>query len=77
MQGQTVLYNATTCAKVKWGTGNTLPSDGEYILGVKYDASSLKGKTPSTTLPVTYSFETTVGGDLVDTGASIDLVAKH
>ena len=77
MQGQTVLYNASTCAKVKWGPGFTLPSPGgDYIIGVKYDASSLKGKAPSTSQPVTYSFETTVGGDLVDTGASVLLAKK-
>jgi hypothetical protein len=76
-QGQIVLYDAVTCAKVKWGTGNTLPSsDVDYIIGVKYDASSLKGQAPSTSQPVTYSFETTVDGDLVDTGATVVLQKK-
>jgi hypothetical protein len=80
MQGQVVLYDAVTCAKMKWGAGSgfNLPSPGgNYIIGVKYDASSLKGKTPSTSQPVTYSFDTTVHGDLVDTGASVELAAKH
>ena len=47
-QGQTVLYDAVTCAKVKWGPRlhASLP-DGDYIIGVKYDASSLKGKALS------------------------------
>jgi hypothetical protein len=78
-QGQTVLYDADSCAKLKWGPGFTLPAapGGNYIVGVKYDASSLKGKPVSTSQPVTYSFETTVGGDLVDTGASVELSLKH
>ena len=52
-QGQIVLYDAVTCKVVKaWtpavepdgtATGD-LPTDGDFIIGVKYNPSALKGK---------------------------------
>ena len=80
-QGQAVLYNATTCAKVPWkptvadGTVEaTLPA-GDFIIGVKYDASSLKGKTaPSAT--VTYSFGTELNDTPVQLESTIQLLKK-
>jgi hypothetical protein len=63
-QGQVVLYDATTCKVVKWtvdlgpevgeATG-TLPKNGDFIIGVKYNASALKGALAPAS-PVTYTF---------------------
>jgi hypothetical protein len=74
--GQVVLYNATTCKVLKWtatssdGTATgTLPSSGDFIIGVKYSPSSLKGADAPNPSTVTYSFGTT-------DPATIDLVKK-
>jgi len=78
-QGQAFLYDASSCAKVRWNpvlgangsvTGN-LPSDGDFVIGVKYDAAALQKKAAPSSPPVKYSFETTVDGNLADTGASV------
>ncbi len=63
--GQVVLYDAVTCNKVSVGsvtidpaTGNvtiTGVDPGNYILGIKYDPTTLKGYTPPTA-STTYSF---------------------
>ena len=83
-QGQVVLYDASTCKVVKWtvtlgpevgeATG-TLPKGGDFIIGVKYNPSSLKGKDVPNPTTVTYTF----GGELDDVAfdaATIDLVPK-
>jgi hypothetical protein len=83
-QGQVVLYDASTCKVVKWtvtpgaevgeATG-TLPKDGDFIIGVKYNPSSLKGAP----VPVPTTVEYTFGAELDDVAideASIDLVPK-
>jgi hypothetical protein len=86
LQKQVVLYNADTCKVVKWpvagltvnpdGTATgTLPSTGDFIVGVKYNPSALKGKSAPATSPVTYSFGTELDGSAVD-GATIDLAKK-
>ena len=82
-QGQVFLYDATTCTKVRWtptidggnATGE-LPSDGDFIIGVKYNASDLKGLEPPGSPPVTYSFKTELDDTLVDTGATVELASK-
>jgi hypothetical protein len=84
-QRQVVLYDASSCKVLKWkqltlgpddgeATG-TLPSDGNFIVGVKYNPSALKGQTAPTSSPVTYSFGTELD-DAVTDGATIDLVKK-
>jgi hypothetical protein len=84
-QGQVVLYNASTCKVVKWSVtlgavGNatgTLPSSGDFIVGVKYSPSELKGQTAPASPPVTYSFGTTLNGNVIPLdAASVDLVTK-
>jgi hypothetical protein len=83
-QGQVVLYDATTCKVVKWkvdlgpevgeATG-TLPKDGDFIIGVKYNSSALKGALAPASSPVTYTF----GAELEDVQfdeATILLVSK-
>jgi hypothetical protein len=84
-QGQVVLYDAVTCKVVKWtvtlgpevgeATG-TLPKDGDYIIGVKYNPSSLKGETAPASPPITYSFGTTLGGAPFQLESTIDLALK-
>ncbi len=63
LQKQVVLYNASTCAVLKWkvdypATGmatGTLPSTGDFIVGVKYNPSVLKGVTaPQSTVVYTF-----------------------
>jgi hypothetical protein len=83
-QGQVVLYDASTCKVVKgWmptvfsnGTATgTLPRDGDFIIGVKYNPSALKGKPVPNPTTVTYTF----GAELDDVAfdaATIDLVPK-
>jgi hypothetical protein len=75
--GQVVLYDASTCKVLKWeviygdvgeATG-TLPSTGDFIIGVKYSPSSLKGEPALVPSTVTYSFGTT-------DPATIDLAKK-
>jgi hypothetical protein len=82
-QGQAFLYDASSCSKLRWNptTGlngsvtGTLPADGDFIIGVKYEASALQKKVAPPS-PVKYSFEMTVDGTLADTGASFLLDAK-
>ena len=72
-QGQVVLYDASTCKVVKWtvtpgdevgeATGK-LPKKGDFIIGVKYNPSSLKGKDVPNPTTVEYTF-----------GAELDSVA--
>jgi hypothetical protein len=83
-QGQVVLYDASTCKVVKgWtptvssnGTATgTLPKDGDFIIGVKYNPSALKGKPVPSPATVTYTF----GAELDDVAfdaATVDLVPK-
>jgi hypothetical protein len=67
LNGQVVLYDASTCSKLKWNveegeTGEatgTLPSSGDFIIGVKYSPSALKGQPVPEPPDVTYSFGTT------------------
>jgi hypothetical protein len=83
-QGQVVIYDMNTCKVLKWATTinsdgtatGTLPSPGNFIIGVKYSATGLQGQTtPSST--VTYSFGAKLAGNPVDAGASINLALKH
>jgi hypothetical protein len=84
-QGQVVLYDANTCTVVKWnptvnsdGTATgTLPSSGNFIIGVKYNASGLQGQKSPVPATVTYSFGATLKGSPVDAGATINLAPKH
>ena len=84
-QRQVVLYDASSCKVLKWkqltlgpdvgeATG-TLPSGGNFIVGVKYNPSALKGQTAPASPPVTYSFGTELADAVID-GATIDLVKK-
>ncbi|MGE5273795.1 MAG: hypothetical protein ACM3QU_08560, partial [Verrucomicrobiota bacterium] len=85
-KGQAFLYDLNTCTKLKWDvTTNepdsgdvvgTLPADGDFIIGVKYNPSALKGVEPPASPPVTYSFDTSLADNPVDTGATIDLAPK-
>ena len=69
-QGQVVLYDASTCKVVKWevtlgGTGEAtgeLPKNGDFIIGVKYSPSTLKGLAAPDPTTVTYTF----GAELED-----------
>jgi hypothetical protein len=81
--GQVVLYNASTCKVLKWtGTANSdgtgeLPSSGNFIIGVKYSPSSLKGLTAPNPATVTYSFGTELNSvEIPADAASVDLVKK-
>ncbi len=79
-KSQAVLYSST-CAKLdlldvtNGNASGTLPSDGLFIVGVKYNASSLKGTTPPSSLPATYMFDTLLDGTSVS-HAEIDLNKK-
>jgi hypothetical protein len=76
--GQVVLYDASTCTVLKWevtegSTGEAtgiLPSSGDFIVGVKYSPSDLKGEPALDPETVTYSFGTT-------NPATVDLAKKH
>jgi hypothetical protein len=80
-KSQVVLYS-TTCSKLTWGSLNvndgsatgTLPSTGSFIVGVKYDSSSLKGNPSPNPTTTTYSFGTGPNG--IINSASIDLSQK-
>jgi hypothetical protein len=86
-QGQVVLYSASAsslCKVLRWtttvnpdgtATGN-LPSSGDFIVGVKYSASDLKGKTPPASPPVTYSFGTTLAGNPIPADDASVVLAK-
>jgi hypothetical protein len=82
LNGQVVLYNASTCQVVSgWtptvtgGTATgTLPSSGDFIIGVKYKTSGLKGTPVPNPASVTYSFGTTLDGTaILADGATIGL----
>jgi hypothetical protein len=83
-QGQSFIYDASTCTKLKWtvttGTDGSvtgkLPATGDFIIGTKYNPSVLKGLAPPVPATITYSFQTYLKGTLVDTGATIDLAPK-
>jgi hypothetical protein len=75
LQSQAVLYSST-CTKisslaVSGGTASgILPFTGSFIIGVKYDPTSLKGKTPPQPNPpgtATYTFDTSHGAAEVAT----------
>lgn len=81
-KGQAILYS-TDCTKklellnvTEPNAAGTLPSTGTFIIGVKYDSSSLKGTIPPTNPPVTYTFESVVNG-ATQSSATIDLNLKH
>jgi hypothetical protein len=85
--GQVVLYDASTCKVLKWtldkvndpvGTATGyLPSSGNFIIGVKYNSSALKGGTVPDPSPATYSFGTKLGGVAIPSEtATIVLVKK-
>ncbi len=83
--GQVVLYDFDSCKVLKWkhldvrpdGTATgTLPTDGDFIIGTKYNPSALKGKLAPDPTTVTYSFGAMLDGTVVDSGVTIDLVPK-
>ena len=83
-QGQVVLYDALTCKVVKgWtptvGTDGTatepLPTDGSFIIGVKYNPSALKGKNVPSPTTVEYTFGAELNDVVIDE-ATIDLAPK-
>jgi hypothetical protein len=68
---QVLLFSDPGCATLKWrsltvnsdGTATgTLPSSGNFIISVKYDTSSLKGKSVPVPATSTYSFGTNLNG---------------
>jgi cysteine-rich repeat protein len=68
---QVVLYSST-CTKLTWrsltvnadGTATgVLPSSGDFIVGVKYDPSSLKGRSIPVPDTTTYAYGTVIDGD--------------
>ncbi len=80
-KSQAILYSST-CAKLGSMTATegvasgTLPSDGTFIIGVKYSASSLAGQTaPSPDPTSTYTFTTTLNGSSA-VSKSIDLMKR-
>jgi hypothetical protein len=83
-QKQVLLYSDPGCATLKWrsltvtsGTATgTLPSTGSFIISVKYDTSSLKGKPAPDSSPTTYTFGTNHGGPILADIARVDLVRK-
>jgi hypothetical protein len=83
-QGQVVLYDAVTCKVVKaWapdvGSDGTatgeLPKDGNFIIGVKYNPSALKGAAKPVPPTVEYTFGTELNDVAADV-ATIDLAPK-
>jgi hypothetical protein len=82
--GQAVLYNGTTCAKLGLGTDGGSPTihvsgatvGQVFIVGVKYDPTTVKGTNATGFPTVRYTFTTQVGG--VPNGSSdfIDLKPK-
>jgi hypothetical protein len=84
-QKQVLIYSDPGCATLKWksltvnadGTATgTLPSTGSFIISVKYDTSSLKGKPAPSPSTSTYSFGTNHGGPILADTATVDLVKK-
>ena len=82
--GQVLLYSASTCKALKWnptitsGTASgTLPSSGDFVIGVKYSPADLKGKAQPNPDTVTYSFGTKLGGVVIGVdAASVELAPK-
>jgi len=83
-QGQVVLYDALTCKVVKgWtptvnidGTATEpLPTDGSFIIGVKYNPSALKGKNVPDPTTVEYTFGAELNNVVIDE-ATIELAPK-
>jgi hypothetical protein len=77
LNGQVVLYNASTCQVKSWthtvtgGTATgTLPASGNWIIGVKYNTSGLKGTPVPNPATVTYSFGTTLDGTAIPADAA-------
>jgi hypothetical protein len=85
-QEQVLLYSDPGCTTLKWKTlsvtggtaTGTLPSTGSFIISVKYDTSSLKGKPAPVPPTSTYTFGTNRNGNpiLADI-ARVDLVKKQ
>jgi hypothetical protein len=79
-QGWIRLYTGD-CSSWVAGTPNasntggsfTVPTPGNYVIGVKYDVKSLAGTTPPVPANITFNFTTSLGGQ---TGASV-LLKKH
>jgi parallel beta-helix repeat protein len=79
---QVLLYSDPGCATLKWssltvnpdGTATgTLPSSGNFIVSVKYDSGSLKGKDAPIPSTSTYTFDTNgIAADI----ARVDLAKK-
>ncbi len=79
---QAVVYSAN-CTKLKLldvtdgGATGTLPATGgPFIIGVKYDSSSLKGTSVPNPSPATYTFNTKLNGITQNDSASIELMKK-
>ncbi len=84
-QKQVLLYSDPGCATLKWKTltvtggtaSGTLPSTGSFIISVKYDTSSLKGKAAPVPPTSTYTFGTNLNGVPIPADiARVDLVKK-
>jgi hypothetical protein len=84
-QKQVLLFSDPGCATLKWKTltvtggtaTGTLPSTGSFIISVKYDTSSLKGKAAPDPPTSTYTFGTNHnGGPILADIARVDLVKK-
>jgi hypothetical protein len=83
---QVLLYSDPGCATLKWRTlgvnadgtaSGTLPSSGNFIISVKYDTSSLKGKPVPVPPTSTYSFGTNLNGTPIPADiARVDLAKK-
>jgi hypothetical protein len=85
-QSQVVLYDAFTCRVVKdWtptvnpdgSASGELPTEGDFIIGVKYNPSALKGQEAPASPPITYSFGTTLEGAPFQVESTIDLALKN
>jgi hypothetical protein len=83
-QRQVLLFSDPGCATLKWKTltvtggtaTGTLPSTGSFIISVKYDTSSLKGKAAPDPTTSTYTFGTNHNGPILADIARVDLVKK-
>lgn len=81
LKSQVVLYS-DTCSKLACnplviddGSATcTLPSNGSFIIGVKYDSTSLKGENKPTPQNITYTFGSGLSGN--SNKATIDLNIK-
>lgn len=79
---QVLLYTDPGCATLKWKTltvnadgsaTGVLPSSGDFIISVKYNSGSLKGKPAPVPATSTYTFGT---NGLPEDYASVDLAKK-